>query len=186
MLSQFTREGKNQSLADLDFLFPKDVYPIGRLDADSEGLLLLTNDPGINNVLLDPSRAHVRKYLLQVEGSISATKCKELEQGVKITIKGSYYKSLPCKVDLVVRPEDLMERDPPVRFRKSVPTSWITIELIEGKNRQLRKMTAAVGFPTLRLLRIAIEELLLEDIKTGEVKEYEKGLFFKKLKIGDR
>ncbi len=183
MLSQFTREGGNPSLADIQFSFPKDVYPIGRLDSDSEGLLLLSNDPSINQSLLNPDKSHWRKYLVQIEGSISEEDCKKLEQGVIVTIKGKQYKSLPCKMQIVHETDPLPERDPPVRFRKNIPTSWVTLEVIEGKNRQVRKMTAAIGFPTLRLVRIGIEAILLGELQAGGVKEYEKDVFLSKLKL---
>jgi 23S rRNA pseudouridine2457 synthase len=170
MLSQFTKEGDHKTLADLKFNFPKDVYPVGRLDADSEGLLLLTNDKAINHKLLDPKFKHNRTYLAQVEGVFSEEAKSKLEKGVSISVDGEKYQTLPCKIEIV--PEAILpERNPPVRFRKNIPTSFIKISLREGKNRQVRKMTAAVGFPTLRLIRIAIEKIVLENTQPGEVKE---------------
>lgn len=183
MLSQFSREGNNKSLADLDFKFPPDVYPIGRLDSDSEGLILLSNDPALNHALLAPVKAHWRKYLIQVEGLIEEKDCIRLRDGVQFSINGNSYKSLPCKAEAVEAPFDLPERNPPVRFRKSIPTSWLIMELREGKNRQVRKMTAAVGFPTLRLIRIGIEKLLLDKLGSGEVIEFERADFLKKLNL---
>jgi 23S rRNA pseudouridine2457 synthase len=167
MLSQFTREGDHQTLADLNFVFPKDVYPVGRLDADSEGLLLLTNDNFLKTKLLEPKNRHSRTYFVQVEGEINADACAQLSRGVKITINGKAYQTLRSEAVLIAEP-NLPERNPPVRFRKSVPTSWLSIALHEGKNRQVRKMTAAVGFPTLRLVRWAIGKVnLLSESESG-------------------
>lgn len=183
MLSQFSKEGSHKTLADLDFHFPKDVYPVGRLDTDSEGLLILTNNKNVNHRLLNPSFSHTRTYLIQVEGEISDDACRKIEQGVSINIKGEKYSTDFCKVKKVDVPTDLPKRIPPVRFRKSIPTSWIEMTLTEGKNRQVRKMTAAVGFPTLRLIRIAIENLTLDEMKPGEVKELKEEIIFRLLKL---
>ncbi len=179
MLSQFTKEGDHKTLADLDFNFPKDVYPVGRLDADSEGLLLLTNDKSINHKLLDPKFKHNRTYLVEVEGLFTEEAKKKLEKGVTISVNGKEYKTLPCNVALHPLPlgegqGEVYPRNPPIRFRKNIPTSLIKISLHEGKNRQVRKMTAAVGFPTLRLIRIAIEKISLGEMKPGEVREIKK------------
>lgn len=171
MLSQFTKEGDHQTLADLDFNFPKDIYPVGRLDADSEGLLLLTNDNFLKTRLLDPKRGHKRTYLVQVEGQISAEDCKKLSSGVEISVNGKKYRTLPANVKSIEAPL-LPERNPPIRFRAKIPTSWIEISLHEGKNRQVRKMTASVGFPTLRLVRCRIgNHLDFEGLNPGDVKE---------------
>lgn len=183
MLSQFSREGNNQALADLNFKFPKDAYPVGRLDSDSEGLLLLTNDKSLNHKLLDPKFKHTRTYLAQVEGTFSDEAKKKLEKGVSISVDGKMYHTLPCKVDIVAEPIHLPERNPPIRFRKNIPTSFITINLHEGKNRQVRKMTASVGFPTLRLIRTAIEQIELEGLQPGQVKELMKEELLARLKI---
>ena len=192
MLSQFTKEGNHKTLADLNFDFPKDVYPVGRLDADSEGLLLLTNDKSINHKLLDPKFRHKRTYLAQVEGIFSEEAKRKLEQGVTISVDGKNYKTLPCKVVLLSLPNgeggggatSLPERNPPIRFRKNIPTSWIELCLEEGKNRQVRKMTAAVGFPTLRLVRTRIEKLSAEKFFSGEVREILKKEAYELLSIG--
>ena len=162
MLSQFTREGDHATLADLDFDFPKDVYPVGRLDADSEGLLLLTNDNALKTKLLEPRFKHKRTYYVQVEGQATQQACNAMSVGVVISINGKKYQTLPAKVTLLEEPE-LPERNPPIRFRKNIPTSWISVILHEGKNRQVRKMTAAVNFPTLRLARWAIGDISLAD-----------------------
>lgn len=177
MLSQFTKEGNHKTLANLNYSFPKDVYPVGRLDADSEGLLILTNDKMLNHLLLDPKHKHNRTYLAQVEGSFSDDAKKKMEQGVNINVDGKNYKTLPCKVNIIPSPEgggQVGARNPPIRFRKNIPTTWVEINLHEGKNRQVRKMTASVGFPTLRLVRIGIEKISLGKMQPGEVKEFKK------------
>ena len=160
MLSQFTKEkGSDKStLADLAEL-PKDVYPVGRLDADSEGLLILTNDKALTEKLLNPINKHGRTYLIQVEGDISNEALEKLRTGVSIRIKKENYVTAPAIVRAIAPPDWLPERDPPVRFRANIPTTWIELTITEGRNRQVRRMTAAVGFPTLRLVRIAIEGL---------------------------
>lgn len=183
MMSQFSREGDKATLADLSFDFAKDVYPVGQLDADSEGLLLLTNDTFLNNRLLNPKFKHQRTYFVQVDGQITDTALEELQKGVKISIDGKPHQTLPAKVELLVNEPPLPQRTPPIRVRQNIPTSWIALTLHEGKNRQVRRMTAAVGFPTLRLVRWAIENIKLGTIQPAEVVEIEKEWLFKKLKI---
>jgi 23S rRNA pseudouridine2457 synthase len=183
VLSQFSREGDRPTLADLAFDFPKDVYPVGRLDADSEGLLLLTNDNFLNHRLLNPRFKHQRTYFVQVDGQITEEACSELSKGIIIHIDGKPHRTLPAKTQILVEAPLLPERTPPVRFRKNIPTSWLSVSLHEGKNRQVRRMTAAVGFPTLRLVRWAIETVWLENLQPGEVREVEKGWLYKKLKV---
>jgi len=164
VLSQFTPELPGQrTLA--EFGFPKGVYPIGRLDAASEGLLLLSDEPEWNGRLLHPRHAHQREYWAQVEGIPTPEALRLLERGVLIQGR----QTLPCRAwVLQPQPEQIPPRDPPVRFRKSVPTCWIGLELIEGKNRQVRRMTAAVGHPTLRLIRVRIGGLWLDDLPAGQ------------------
>jgi 23S rRNA pseudouridine2457 synthase len=152
VLCQFTPDLPGQrTLA--DFGFPAGVYPVGRLDMDSEGLLLLSDEPGFNNRLLDPKTAHPRTYLAQVEGSPTPEAVAKLTLG-GILIQG--YRTRPCQARLLAVEPVVAPRDPPVRFRQAIPTAWLELQLIEGKNRQVRRMTAAVGFPTLRLIRVAI------------------------------
>ena len=170
MLSQFTPEGNHQTLADLAITFDKDIYPVGRLDADSEGLLLLTNDKSLTNKLLSPQFKHYRTYWVQVDGDIDKIAVDKLSEGVTISVDGKKYDTLPAKAKKIFEPT-LPERNPPVRFRKNIPTSWVEISLIEGKNRQVRKMTAAVNFPTLRLVRSAIESLKLGTMQPGDIKQ---------------
>jgi len=181
MLSQFTKEGEHQTLADLSEKFPIDVYPVGRLDADSEGLLLLTNDKRVNNKLLDPSTGHLRTYLVQVEGEINEEALNSLRKGVRLNIDGKDFLTRPAKAEIVLDLPEIPERVPPVRFRKNIPTSWIRLSLVEGKNRQVRKMTAKVGFPTLRLIRESIHEFSVQKMKPGYVENVERSVFYSKL-----
>ena len=152
VLCQFTPDQPGQrTLA--EFGFPTGVYPVGRLDLDSEGLLLLADEPGFNNRLLDPKTAHFRTYLAQVEGIPTREAVTRLERG-GLVIQG--YRTRPCRARLLDSAPDIPPRDPPVRFRRAIPTSWLELQLTEGKNRQVRRMTALVGFPTLRLIRMGI------------------------------
>lgn len=163
VLCQFTPDQPGQrTLA--EFGFPPGVYPVGRLDLDSEGLLLLSDEPGFNNRLLDPATAHPRTYLAQVEGIPDEAALAALAKG-GILIQG--YRTRPCGVRLLESEPPFPPRDPPVRFRKSIPTSWLELRLIEGKNRQVRRMTAATGYPTLRLIRVAIGQLAGENLPPG-------------------
>lgn len=183
MLSQFSREGDKQTLADLGFDFPTDVYPVGRLDADSEGLLLLTNDKQLNHRLLNPKFRHNRTYYVQVEGALTDDACQQLSEGVTISVDGKSYNTLPGKAIHIEEP-GLPERNPPIRFRASIPTSWLSITLHEGKNRQVRKMTASVGFPTLRLVRWAIESLTADGMMPGDIRQLTRAEVLKGLRLG--
>lgn len=162
VLSQFTPEGGHPALD--TFGFPPDVYAAGRLDHDSEGALLLTDNGKLVKKLLDPKFEHPRTYLAQVEGEITQEALRQLSKGV--VIKG--YHTKPCKAERVEQPENLWDRVPPIRYRANIPTSWVRLTLIEGKNRQVRHMTAAVGFPTLRLIRVQIGNIALADLQPGE------------------
>lgn len=164
VLSQFTPEIEGQrTLA--EFGFPKDVYPIGRLDRDSEGLLLLSNQRGLNHALLDPENGHRRSYLTQVEGIPTTTSIAKLSNG---TIRLKQHRCRSCEVEILSSPPSLPERDPPIRVRRNIPTSWLRICLTEGKNRQVRRMTAAVGHPTLRLYRDSIVNYKLSGLNAGQ------------------
>lgn len=182
-LSQFSREGDKLTLADLEFTFPDDVYPVGRLDADSEGLLLLTNDKQLNHRLLNPKFRHNRTYYVQVEGVLTDEACQKLTQGITISIDGKPYHTLPADARPLVPAPDLPARNPPIRYRASIPASWLAISLHEGKNRQVRRMTAAVGFPTLRLVRWAIESLTAEGMAPGDVRELSRTEVVRGLKV---
>ena len=165
MLSQFTREGGHPSIADVDFQFESDVYSVGRLDTDSEGLLLLTNDKRLNSELLSPENGHPRTYHAQVEGTPDFSDLRKLQNPMLLKIKGREFKTRPCKASILDPQPDYIARIPPIRVRKSIPDSWISITLTEGKNRQVRKMTAASGLPTLRLIREAIGPFKLDGLK---------------------
>ncbi len=167
VLSQFTAEHPSQrTLADyLDL--PSDVYPIGRLDKDSEGLLLLTNDNRFKHTLLDPQHKVPKRYLCQLEGDITDEAIHTLRKGVRIVVRKQPYRTLPAEV-YRIDPPDLPERQPPIRYRKSVPTSWIAIVLREGKNRQIRKMCARVGFPVLRLIRVGVGNYTMQGLQPGQ------------------
>ncbi|MGO8926864.1 MAG: pseudouridine synthase [Limisphaerales bacterium] len=166
VLSRFTPDGSpNRTLS--EFAFPKNVYPVGRLDADSEGLLLLSNEARLNERLLHPRHAHEREYWVQVERIPTPDAFLELEKGLVIQAR----QTLPCRAWLLDPQPDIPPRDPPIRFRKTVPTCWIGLELVEGKNRQVRRMTAAVGHPTLRLIRVRIGTLDLGDLPPGAWRE---------------
>lgn len=165
VLSQFTPDGSpNRPLA--EFKFPPRVYPIGRLDADSEGLLLLSDEAELNARLLEPRRAHSRIYWAQVEGIPTNEALEKLAHGVEIQGR----KTLPCRAWLLEPQPQVPPRDPPIRFRKTVPDRWIALDLVEGKNRQVRRMTAAIGHPTLRLMRVQIGRFDLGNLPPGQWK----------------
>lgn len=181
MLSQFTREApQHRVLGDL-YDFPPDVYPVGRLDRDSEGLLILTNDKSLNHRLLDPDRGHRRTYWVQVERIPTPQALEQLRTGVAIRVGKQPYRTRPASVETMPSPPTLPERDPPVRFRKTVPDSWLALRLSEGKNRQVRRMCAAVGFPVLRLVRYAIAGLTLADLAGSAVRDVPREELFGKL-----
>ena len=163
------------------FNVPADVYPVGRLDHDSEGLLLLTNDTSLNHRLLNPSFAHEREYWVQVDGDIHEKALHELQTGVSITINGAKYRTRPCKATRFTNTPAVPDRDPPIRFRKEIPTSWIKLVLTEGKNRQVRKMTAQTGFPTLRLIRYRIGGITLDGLLPGQLREMNKNDIYTRL-----
>ena len=160
VLSQFSKPTDSDRTTLLEFDFPAYVYPIGRLDHDSEGLLLLSDDGRLNQFLLHPSHRHTRTYLAQVERTPLPEALRHLQQGVMV--KGK--ETMPALVELLEKDPELTDRPVPIRFRKSVPTRWLKITLVEGRNRQVRRMTASVGHPTLRLVRVAIGSLNLFDL----------------------
>lgn len=171
VLSQFTDSEGRRTLGDY-YNFPPDVYPIGRLDYDSEGLLLLTNDKKMSDFLLNPLNRHEREYFAQVERVPDSEALTKLESGLLISNRMTQ----PAKAKIIHDP-GFLDRDPPIRFRKDIPTAWISLTLTEGRNRQVRKMTAAAGYPTLRLVRVRIEKMTIEGINPGEVKEISAGDF---------
>lgn len=168
VLCQFTdAEGQRQTLK--DYINVPDVYAVGRLDRDSEGLLLLTNNGKVQHQLAHPQFQHQRTYWVQVEGIPEPAHLEQLRRGVTI----QDYRTKPAQVRAIPTPA-LPPREPPIRYRQSIPTSWLEMVLIEGKNRQVRRMTAAVGFPTLRLVRQAIEHLTITDLQPGQWRDLTK------------
>lgn len=164
VLTQFTDAADRRTLK--DYIAIPNVYPVGRLDRDSEGLLLLTSDGRLQHRLSDPKFHHPRTYWAQVDRIPTDADLEPLRRGIDL----KDYRTRPAIARLIEAP-DLPPRDPPIRFRKSVPTSWIELVLTEGKNRQVRHMTAAIGFPTLRLVRVAIGALRLDGLQPGEWRE---------------
>ncbi len=162
VVSRFTPDGSShRTLA--GFGFPRDVYPIGRLDADSEGLLLLSDEPALNQRLLHPRHAHEREYWVQVERIPTQEALRQLSAGLQVQGR----QTMPGRAWLLDPQPEMTPRDPPIRFRKTVPACWIGVELHEGKNRQVRRMTAAIGHPTLRLIRVRLGQLQLRDLAPG-------------------
>lgn len=167
VLSQFTSTEGKLCLKDILHV-PTDVYPVGRLDYDSEGLLLLTNDKSINQQLLHPQYAHQRTYWVQVEGAITSEALVQLTKGVTINVDGQSYKTKAAILELLPDTLQVPDRNPPIRFRKSIPTSWVSIQVTEGKNRQVRKMFAQVGFPVLRLIRAKLGTYSIQEMQPGD------------------
>ncbi|MEO9080137.1 MAG: pseudouridine synthase [Rhodanobacter sp.] len=165
VLCQFTDDRDRPTLA--DFVQHKAVYAAGRLDQDSEGLLLLTDDGRLAHQLTDPRHKQPKTYLVQVDGAIDEAALRQLSAGVTLNDGPT----LPALAEAVIEPSWLWPRDPPVRFRQSIPTSWLSLTLREGRNRQVRRMTAAVGFPTLRLIRVRVGGHALDGLAPGESRQ---------------
>lgn len=181
-MTQFSPVEGKTTLGDLLNL-KDDVYPVGRLDYDSEGLLILTNDNELKTSILDPSQRHKRTYLLQLEGEITNSALKLLENGVEININGKLYKTLPTEVKKLLNIPQVAPRSIPIRIRENKETSWIKLTLSEGKNRQARKMAAKVGFPVLRLIRISIGDIHLMDMLPGDITQITKNTIYRLLNI---
>ncbi len=164
VLCQFTDRSRPPRPTLADFGLPPDVYPAGRLDFDSEGLLLLTDDGALAHRLTDPRHTRWKTYLVQVEGAPSEAALQPLRDGVLLNDGPTR----PARASIIEPPDWLWPRDPPVRVRKTVPDHWLQIDLCEGRNRQLRRMTAAVGLPTLRLLRVAIDGCTIDGLAPGQ------------------
>lgn len=180
VLSQFTSADGKLCLKDI-FSVEQDVYSVGRLDYDSEGLLILTNDTSLNHRLLNPKFIHEREYLAQCEGQITDEVIQVLSRGVPIQVNKKQYHTLPCRAQLLNETPRISDRNPPIRFRKSIPTSWIQLILTEGKNRQVRKMMAYTGFPVLRLIRQRIEGINIEGMQPGEIKSLPYKMLYRQL-----
>lgn len=182
MVSQFVSPDRVNLLGDLDFDWPEGTHAIGRLDNNSEGLLILTTNKRVTKLLFESDTPHKRTYLVQVEKIVTEEHLHQLRTGTKIRIKGGgFYTTSPCEVHIVEKPANLPKRGH--EFREDLPNSWLTITLTEGKFHQIRKMVASVYHPCKRLIRISIEDLELGDLPPGGVKEIEEEDFFRLLKI---
>ncbi len=184
VLSQFTEDIPGQSTLAGLFDFPKDVYPIGRLDKDSEGLLLLTNNKKINHRLMDPKWGHHRTYWVQVDGAIKEEDLTPFREGFDVRINKKTHRTQPAKTKIIDHPI-IEPRVPPIRVRKNIPTSWIELTLTEGKNRQVRKMCATIGYPTLRLIRYSIENINISSLSIGDVVEIDQNSFYNELQLNN-
>ncbi|HMQ06581.1 MAG TPA: pseudouridine synthase [Saprospiraceae bacterium] len=174
VLSQFSQDFDGQSTLK-DFLkdIPVDAYPVGRLDKDSEGLLLISNDKSLPSELLESGSGIEKEYFVQVEGLISEQAISMLARGIAIRFNKKWYTTLPAQVNKIAEPS-LPPRNPPVRYRKNIPTSWISIRITEGKNRQIRRMCAAAGFPVLRLIRVRVGNIPLKNLLPGKTRKVKK------------
>ena len=182
MVSQFVSSHDVRLLTDLNFNFPEGTHAIGRLDQNSEGLLLLTTNKKITKLLFQGTVSHKRTYLVQVKNAMSLETADKLAAGIEITSKlGTSFKTTPCEVKIVEKPVDLFEAGTPLH--KNVITTWLTITLTEGKFHQVRKMVAAVNHKSIRLIRISIEDVKLESMLPGAVVEIDEATFFEKLKL---
>jgi len=184
MVSQFISPDNVRLLGSIDFDFPEGTHAIGRLDNNSEGLLILTTNKRVTALLFQSEKPHQRTYLVQVEKVVTPERLEQLRTGISIRIKGGGdYITTPCEVHIVSKPENLYKRNH--EFREDLPHTWLTISLTEGKYHQIRKMVSAVHHHCKRLIRISIEDLELGDLQPGEVRELEEKDFFEKLKIDD-
>lgn len=165
VVCQFSPDGKHPTLK--DYIPIADVYAAGRLDTDSEGLLILTDDGRLQHQLTHPMHKLPKTYWVQVEGEMTDMGLRELERGVDLTD----FVTLPARAQHLIEPAQLWARTPPVRFRKHIPTSWIALTIAEGKNRQVRRMTAKIGYPTLRLIRVKIGDLELDGLMPGQYRQ---------------
>ena len=182
MVSQYVSPDNVGLLKDIPFIFPEGIHAIGRLDNHSEGLLILTTNKKVTKLLFESKVPHKRTYLVQVRDVVTEDNLKLLQKGVTIRVKGGgFYTTSPCEVLIVDKPINLYNREN--EFKEGLPNTWLTITLTEGKFHQVRKMTDAVRHRCKRLIRISIEDLALNDLQPGEVKEIEEKDFFEQLKI---
>lgn len=182
MVSQFVSPDKVHLLGELDFDFPEGTHAIGRLDNNSEGLLLLTTNKRVTKLLFESDVPHKRTYIVQVEKVVTDETLHKLRMGITIRVKGGgYYTTTPCEIDIVEKPLNLPKREH--EFRDDLPQTWLRMTLTEGKYHQIRKMVAEVYHPCKRLIRVSIEDIELGDLETRGVKEIPEEEFFKKLKI---
>ncbi len=181
VLSQFTPDHAGQSTLASLYSFPADVYPVGRLDRDSEGLLLLTNDNNLKIRILDPDKHVPKTYLVQVEGKPVISDLQPLESGISIRINKKQVALMPAEVNILASVPLLPRREPPIRFRKDIPDQWVEIRINEGKNRQVRKMMAQIGFPVLRLVRKQIGGLDITGMQSGDVIEWDGNQLFRRI-----
>lgn len=183
MLSQFIGPADARKLDELAFDFPEGTHPIGRLDGISEGLLLLTTNKKVTRLLFQGETTHKRSYLVQVYKVVSPENLQRLREGVAIRIRGTeeLYVTSPCEVEIVEKPTNLFQSG--YEFDERIPHTWLLITMTEGKFRQIRKMVTAINHRCQRLIRLSIEELSLEDLQPGQVREMEEETFFRQLKI---
>jgi len=182
MVSQFVSTHQVTLLPNLDFVFPEGTHAIGRLDQNSEGILLLTTNKKITRLLFQGAVPHLRTYLVQVKNKVAPDTINKLANGIEISApNGSLYKTTPCLVKLVDKPISLLEVEKPLH--PNVVTSWLEITLTEGRFHQVRKMVAAVNHKCIRLIRTSIEEIKIETMKPGDVIEIEEALFYDKLHL---
>lgn len=181
MLSQFVRIPKKKGLADLAYVFPEGTNALGRLDENSEGLLILSNEKQLVNLLLKPENIHRRIYWVQVHGKVSEDTLQKIEAGISIRMHKEDYITKPCTAKIIETPANLPPRGHPVR--DDITTTWMELGLTEGKFHQVRKMTAAVGHQTMRLIRTGIEDLWLPNMNPGHVQQIEKEELYRRLKI---
>jgi 23S rRNA pseudouridine2457 synthase len=182
MVSQFISPDKVNLLGDLDFDFPEGTHAIGRLDNNSEGLLLLTTNKRVTKLLFESETPHKRTYVVQVERLMTQETLEKLRSGISIRIKGGgFYTTSACEVDIIEKPINIAKRDH--EFRDDLPQTWIRMTLTEGKYHQIRKMVSSVYHPCKRLIRVSIEDLELDNMKPGDVREIKEEEFFSKLRI---
>lgn len=186
MVSQFISPDDVRLLSDLNYDFPAGIHAIGRLDNHSEGLLILTTNKKVTKLLFESKEKHKRTYLVKVKGVINSEQVNQLRSGIPIFIKGSvFYTTEPCEVEVVAKPKNLFDRKEEQlnEIYEKLPHSWLKISMKEGKFHQVRKMVQAAGHKCIRLIRLSIEDLELDDLQPFEIREIEEKQFFKLLRL---